>query len=237
MIERLCKGVQASTLLEDVEVVEQRHTVAVDAENSLSCGIGVWGNGNLVKLGEMEHKRITAARVHGNRVGEMAVTLLCVEVWIGSAANLSGRIGDCAILKVVIGMPFVSIVVFDSSALHDEANRKLSMRQSGQDFKGVQGRRRAFLEELEMKDAILIRINILEDALIGDIGSQSVGADVERSEQHLAVSADVEVTGFWIILGRGHKKQMQLIRPLRKGDVVFKVVRSPVLEEHWVAGF
>src|ERR1035441_2565021 len=108
----------------------------------------------------------------------MTVTFLCVKARIGGTFDLAGRIGNRPILEIVIRMPSVSIVVFKSRSLHDEAHGELPMRQAGQDLKRVQGGRRALLEELEVKYAILVGINVLEDALVGDIGSESVGADV-----------------------------------------------------------
>ena len=104
VIEGLREGVKAADLFKDVEIVEQCGAIAVDTKYPAS-------NSNLpgrvrypIQLGKMKHERITAARVDGNGIGEMPVTLLSVEFWFGSAADLARRIGYHSILEIIVGM-------------------------------------------------------------------------------------------------------------------------------------
>jgi len=91
--------------------------------------------------------------------------------------------------------------------------------------------------ESQVKYAIFVWIDVLEHTLIGDIRSESVEADVECSEEHLAIDTDVEETGFGIILRRGYEKQVQFIGTGCKGDIVGKVACAPVVKQHRVTGF
>src|ERR1017187_2418385 len=161
----------------------------------------------------MEYKRIATTRVDRYRVYEVAVALLCVEIWIRSAVNQSRRIGKYTTLKIVIGMPQVSTLVCHCRALHDKANGELLMGQARQNLKSIQRRRSPIHNEIEMKNTILVWIDVLEDALVSDIGSKSIQTDVECFQKRCPVGTYLEKTTFWIILQRSHELQKQFIGP------------------------
>src|SRR3569833_1129180 len=132
VIERLGQGVKTADFLEDIEIVEQRCAVAVDTKYAAA-------NANLpgrvrypIQLGKVENERVMAARIDRNGIGEMTIPFLSVELWIGSTTDLAWRVGNHAILEVVVGMPQVPVTVSHCSRLHDEPDRDLAMRQTRQ---------------------------------------------------------------------------------------------------------
>jgi len=104
------------------------------------------------------------------------------------------------------------------------------MRQARQYLQGIEYGCCSASRELEVEITILVRDDVLEDFLVRDVRPKSVGADIERGQERLAVGDYIEKLCF-IIRGRRDEEQVQFIGAGSKGYVVRKLSSgSPVIE-------
>ena len=67
MMKRLGQSVEAAKLLEDVEIVEECRSIAIDAKYSGSHSYGSGTIRNPVEFCEVEHQRVVAAGIDRDR--------------------------------------------------------------------------------------------------------------------------------------------------------------------------
>ncbi len=168
--------VEGSSFPEDIEVVQQRLSIAHDLEDP---AIASRGGGGEVKLYKMEEEGVGTPRIYRNRVAEMPISFSGKEVRVRRIKKPMCLIGKSPVHEIVIRMPKLSLAVSQWHGLHDQTDWKLGAVQGRQDFYSIQSGWPHRARKGNPKEAVTVRRDITKETLIGDVFTHGVHVDVE----------------------------------------------------------
>ena len=134
VVKGLGKDLKTSRFFVNVEVIQQRVSVAQYAKHAGSFASESRCAGPEIKLGKVQNQRVAIPRVNRNGVGEVPIPLRSEQVGVGCLFDLRSVLRDVTIQEKVIRVPELAAVVGEGSRLGNLANGKLSVRCPGEDL-------------------------------------------------------------------------------------------------------